>query len=258
MGAGRARWIVRWCIVGVAAVAGLAQGAPAGFAVATAAIELAGTELQVDVYRPTLERSRGIAVVAHGWTRSRARHSDLGRALAEAGVTAVIPDLPNVMNLWGNGDALVELAQRLEGGALDLPPATRSQLVLIGASAGGLATLLASAQLPGVAGWVGLDPVDRTGTGKDAARRLEAAAVVLLVERSGCNLFGSGESLARALPRGSRTQFFEGATHCDIEAPTNNVCRALCGGASDALQEQIRHATVDAAVQLLAAAKATP
>ena len=150
--------------------------------------------------------TRGVAVVAHGWTRSRARHSDLGRALAEAGVTAVIPDLPNVMNLWGNGDAIVELAHRLERGALDLPPVPRSQLVLIGTSAGGLATLLASADLPGLAGWIGLDPVDRTGTGKDAAARLAAPAVVLLAEPSGCNLFGSGRSLARSLARGMRVR----------------------------------------------------
>ena len=49
----------------------------------------------------------------------------------------------------------------------------------------------------------------------------------------------------------------DGASHCDFEAPTNNVCRVLCGGASDALQEQIRHATVEAAVELLSLAAAT-
>jgi pimeloyl-ACP methyl ester carboxylesterase len=163
----------------------------------------------------------------------------------------VIPDLPNVMNLWGNGDAIAELVHRLEGGALGLPPIERSRLVLIGTSAGGLATLLASADLPGIAGWIGLDPVDRTGTGKDAAARVVVPAVVMLAEPSGCNLFGSGSSLARALPHLLRTQRFDGATHCDFEAPTNNVCRALCGPSTDALQEAIRHATVDATLELL-------
>lgn len=248
------RWVIWWCTAVAAAFAGIAHGASAGFTTTSGTIELAGTAQQVDVYRPALERSRGVAVVAHGWTRSRVRHSDLGRALAEAGVTAVIPDLPNVMNLWGNGDALVELAQRLEAGALDLPPVARSQLVLIGTSAGGLASLLASAELPGLAGWIGLDPVDRTGTGQDAAGRLDAPAVVLLADPSGCNLFGSGRSLARALRSGSRTQRMEGASHCDFEAPTNNFCRVMCGGASDAMQEQIRHATVDATVELLSVA----
>jgi dienelactone hydrolase len=240
----------RWGI-GLLALAGLAHAGPHSFAVATGTVDLAGSEQQVDVYRPGLGRPVGVAIVAHGWTRSRARHSDLGRALAEAGVTAVIPDLPNVMNLWGNGDAIVELVYRLEGGALGLPPIERSRLVLIGTSAGGLATLLASADLPGIAGWIGLDPVDRTGTGKDAAARVAAPAVVMLAEPSGCNLFGSGSSLARALPHRLRTQRFDGATHCDFEAPTNNVCRALCGTSTDALQEAIRNATVEATLELL-------
>ena len=249
--------LAAWSIIGVAAFAGLAHGAPAAVRVTTAMVELAGAEQQVDVYRPQDVHMRGVAVVAHGWTRSRSRHSDLGRALAEAGVTAVIPDLPNVMNLWGNGDAIVDLVHRLEGGVLDLPPVPRPRLVLIGTSAGGLATLLASADLPGLAGWIGLDPVDRTGTGKDAAARLAAPAIVLLAEPSGCNLFGSGRSLARSLARGMRVQLIDGATHCDFESPTNNICRALCGGASDALQEQIRHATIEAVVELLSLEAAT-
>ena len=61
--------------------------------------------------------SAGVAIVAHGFTRSRIRHRDLGRALAEAGVTAVIPDLPNVMDLWGNGDAIVDLVDKLQAGS---------------------------------------------------------------------------------------------------------------------------------------------
>lgn len=245
--------LVRWCwCIGTLLLAGLAHAGPGEVTVSTATIELAGTELQVDVHQPSFGFSRGTALVAHGWTRSRNRHSDLGRALAEAGVTAVIPDLPNVMNLWGNGDAVVELVQRLEAGALGLPPIRRPSLVLIGTSAGGLATLLASAQLPGIAGWIGLDPVDRTGTGSEAASRMDAPAVVMLGESSGCNLFGSGRSIARALPRLLRNSRIDGASHCDFEAPTNNFCRVMCGGASAELQEQIRHETVNATLELLA------
>ncbi|MGI8895257.1 MAG: hypothetical protein ACR2HE_06335, partial [Casimicrobiaceae bacterium] len=103
-----------------------------------------------------------MAIVAHGFTRSRGRHRDLGQALAVAGVTAIIPDLPH-MDQWNNGEAIVELVHKLEAGALGRPPIARSRLVLIGTSAGGLVTVLAAAKLPGLAGWVGLDPVDRTG-----------------------------------------------------------------------------------------------
>ena len=216
----------------------------------TESVEIAGFDESVDIYRPATGSSAGVAIVAHGFTRSRIRHRDLGRALAEAGVTAVIPDLPNVMDLWGNGDAIVDLAQKLEAGRLGEPPA-RSRVVLIGTSAGGLATVLAAAKMPGLAGWIGLDPVDRTGTGSDAAAQLTAPAIVLLGGASGCNLFGSGRTIARALPHLVRTTALKGASHCDFEDPTTNLCRVLCGGSSTEMRERVREETVRATLELL-------
>ena len=128
---------------------------PAPFILHTDVVELNGHRVHVDVYEPAAEPSDGVAIVAHGFTRSRARHRDLGEALAAAGVTAVIPDLPYILNHWGNGDAIEELARKLETGALGLPPIDQSRLVLTGTSAGGLATVLAAAKLPHLAGWVG-------------------------------------------------------------------------------------------------------
>lgn len=217
----------------------------------TGSVALAGEQQAVDVYLPDLEPPAGVAIIAHGFTRSRARHRDLGRALASAGVIAVIPDLPSVMDLWTNGDAIAELAQKLEAGALGLAPVARSRLVLIGTSAGGLATVLAAARLPGVAGWIGLDPVDRTGSGTDAASQLTAPAVVMLADPSACNLFASGRSIARAVPHLLRTTLVDGASHCDFEDPTNNMCRALCGTSSSAMQTVIRDETVTTALEML-------
>ncbi len=225
--------------------------APPPISVDAGALEQAGAELRVDIYRPLAGSIQGVAVVAHGFTRSRSRHSDLGRALAEAGVVAVIPDLPSVMDLWANGDAVAELVHKLEAGAFGMEPVARAQVVLIGTSAGGLATILAASKVPGIAGWVGLDPVDRTGTGIDAAEKFSSPAIVLLAEPSGCNLFGSGRSIARAVPRLVRTNVVEGASHCDFESPTNNFCRVVCGGASDEMQQRIRDDTVTATLELL-------
>src|SRR5436190_19895243 len=108
----------------------------------TQTVELSGRELHVDVYETGAAPSRGVAIVAHGVARSRARHRDLGQALAAAGITAVIPDLPYILNHWGNGDAIEELVHQLESGALGLPPIEQSHLVLVGTSAGGLSTVL--------------------------------------------------------------------------------------------------------------------
>jgi dienelactone hydrolase len=242
------RWLI-WFVLLFAAGGAAAQ--PATFTQDTESVEIAGYDESVDIYRPVAGPSAGVAIVAHGFTRSRIRHRDLGRALAEAGVTAVIPDLPNVMDLWGNGDAIVELAQKLEAGALSAPPAPRSRVVLIGTSAGGLATVLAAAKLPGLAGWIGLDPVDGTGTGSEAAAQLTAPAIVLLGGASGCNLFGSGRGIARALPHLVRTTSLKSASHCDFEDPTTNLCRVLCGGSSPEMRERVREETVRAALELL-------
>lgn len=191
-----------------------------------------------------------MAIVAHGFTRSRARHRDLGQALAAAGVTAIIPDLPH-MDQWNNGEAIVELVHKLEAGAVGRPPIARSRLVLIGTSAGGLVTVLAAAKLPGLAGWVGLDPVDRTGSGVHAAAQMTSPAVVLLAERSGCNLYGSGRSIARAVPGLLRTTLLHGASHCDFEGPTTKLCRVICGESPSGMQAWAREAAVTAAVEML-------
>ncbi len=221
---------------------------------ATAVVEIAGYAEEVDIYRPGDGPAIGVAIVAHGFTRSRVRHKDLGQALAQAGVIAVIPDLPSAVNHWGNGDAIVDLAQKLEAGAFGVAPTPRSRLVLIGTSAGGLATVLAAAKLPGLAGWIGLDPVDRTGTGTQAAAEIYAPAVVMLAGASSCNLFGSGRDIARALPRLLRTMAWKEASHCDFEDPTNNLCRVLCGKSSTQMQLRIRRETVAATVEMLALA----
>jgi hypothetical protein len=65
----------------------VAASADERYSVTTYAVEIAGGVEQVDVYRPTATAQEGVAVVAHGFARSRARHRDLGRALAEATAT---------------------------------------------------------------------------------------------------------------------------------------------------------------------------
>ena len=221
----------------------------------TATLDVDGSPVTIDVYEP-VARPIGVAIVAHGWTRSRARHRDAGRALAEAGVVAIVPDLPNYLDLWGNGTAIVALVGKLEGGALGLPPVDRSSLVLIGTSAGGLATVWAASKLPGIAGWVGLDPVDRTGTGMYAASKLAAPAIVLLGDASACNLFSSGKTLANSVQRLVRSVKIDGASHCDFEAPTNGFCSVMCGFGSREKQLEAQKATVLAALELLAIAHA--
>ena len=225
------------------------------YVLTTYALDLAGGVEQVDVYRPTATAQEGVAVLAHGFARSRVRHRDLARALASAGIVAVVPDLPSVVNLWGNGDALARFVEDLEDGAVPALAVRRGNVVLIGTSAGGLASLLAAARLPGLAGWIGLDPVDRTGTGSRAASKVHSPAIVMLAEPSMCNLMTSGRAIAQALPKRWRTVDVTDASHCDFEDPTNNLCQAMCGRSSDATREEIRHEIVVTTRELLEAAR---
>ncbi len=240
----------------VAALPSAAQapGAP----VRTASIALEDGTLHVDVYAPASSPPLGLAIVAHGWTRSKEQHRDLGRALADAGIVAIVPDLPNVLDLWGNGTTVVELVSKLEAGALGLPPTPRSSILLIGTSAGGLATLYGASKLPGLAGWIGLDPVDRTGTGAWAATKLDVPAVVLVGDASACNLFGSGRTIARSIPTLVRLVGIRGASHCDFESPTSKLCTALCGRASREKQDEVLRETTLASLELLRKAQPRP
>jgi hypothetical protein len=130
--------------------------------------------------------------------------------------------------------------------------------VLIGTSAGGLATVLAAATLPGLAGWVGLDPVDQTTAGADAARQLSAPAIVLLGDASVCNLFGSGKWIAQAAPTLMRSERLRGASHCDFEGPTNNFCRTVCGRSARGMAATVRSEAVSAALEMLDRAREEP
>jgi len=236
-----------WC-----ASLAMAQSVP--FSVVTETTDVAGALVKVDVYRPYETANDGVAVLAHGFSRDRSRDRDLGRDLAHAGITAIAPDLPNVVDYWGSGDAVLDIVRQLESGAFGLPPTPRTRIVLIGTSAGAVGTVIAASKLPGLGGWIGLDPVDRWGIAARAAAKLTTPAVVLLGDSSVCNLFGSGRSIAQAVPTLLRSERIRGASHCDFEGPTDNFCRTVCGKGARGMDETVRQRTVNAAFDVLGGA----
>ena len=244
------KWLRIAAFAALAITAGVGAAQSASFSVLTKTTALGNEDVNVDVYRPQHRDSIGIAVLAHGFTRDRLRDRDLARALAGAGIIAVAPDLPSAVNLIGNGDAVAGLVSDLERGTLGIAPTPRARIVLIGTSAGGLATVIAASKLPGLAGWIGLDPVDGTGMGTLAARKVRMPAVVLLADPSVCNIFGSGRLIANALPS-ARSQRMRGASHCDFEGPTNTFCRTVCGKGDAGMADAVRHEAVGAALDML-------
>jgi predicted dienelactone hydrolase len=219
-----------------------ATGAAAAVTVETRAIPLADQSTEVDVYLPAVLPPRGLAVIAHGFTRSRGRHGLLAARLAEEGFAVAVPDLPHWVQHDANADAIVALVRAVEAEhGLDARP-----VVLIGTSAGGLAALLATERVPRLALWIGLDPVDTFGISEGAARNLQAPALVLRAPSGACNVGGSARRIAGWLPQ-RRAERIEGASHCDFEDTTNWRCESVCGPADPARQALIVEAAVKAA-----------
>lgn len=153
----------------------LAAGGVHAASVETRAVALDDQATVVDLYLPDAAPPRGLAVIAHGFTRSRARHGVLAGRLAAEGFAVAVPDLPHWLRHAANADAIVALVKAIEPEhGLDGRP-----VVLIGTSAGGLASLLATDRVPRLALWIGLDPVDTLGLSEGAARGLQAPALVL-------------------------------------------------------------------------------
>jgi dienelactone hydrolase len=208
---------------------------------------------EVDVYWPSATTPAPMVVIAHGFSRSRHNMSGWGQHLANAGFVAVVPDLPALSDHARNGRFLSDLRLHFSEAALWKLRLDPSRVALMGFSAGGLSSLLAAAEAPGVALWIGLDPVDQGELGVKAANRLKSRAVVITAEPSPCNAHGNAKGILAALPRGAHFRV-AGAVHVDAEWPTSWLAEIVCGRST----EDNRAAFVARATQALHEALAEP
>jgi ABC-type sugar transport system ATPase subunit len=194
-------------------------------------LKLSGESCNVDFYLPETARQAPLVIVAHGFSRSRKNFEGWGQRLAQAGYLVAVPDLPSYTDHKENADAindLLKLMQRQPPRKVTRPAGDR--VALVGHSAGGLASLLAAADNPSVAIWVGLDPVDSGDIGAKAAARRPFPAVVLLAEPSRCNQRENVKDLEKNLRGPFLITRVDGAGHCDPENPSDKWCTVPCGG----------------------------
>ena len=182
---------------------------------------------EVDVYRPPDAEPAPMLIIAHGFSRGRHNMAGWGRYLADAGVITVVPDLPAWADHERNAQFLVELQAELLSDAEWRARIDARRLGLMGYSAGGLASLLAAAELPNLMIWIGLDPVDRSGLGAAAAGRVLAQTVVITAEPSACNAHGNAAGMVDALPA-PETRHITGAVHADAEWPGSRLADLAC------------------------------
>jgi hypothetical protein len=198
----------------------------------TLRVEIREGAFDCDVYLPRQKTPAPLAVVAHGFSRSKASMADWGRRLAQEGFVAAVPTLPAWSDHARNGRAICELVDWLQACA-DLKNLVDTRRVgLMGFSAGGLATLLAGADDPRVAVWVGLDPVDRDDQGVAAASRLKCPSLVLRAEPHACNAHGNAAGVVQGLKAENTCLLVVGAMHTDAEWPTDGMAEWVCGKSS--------------------------
>ena len=145
---------------------------------------------------------------------------------------AVVPDLPSRADHGRNGRFISELRAYLLGDESWKKHIDPARVGLMGFSAGGLSSLLSAAHSPGLAIWVGLDPVDRDGLGVGVATMVQARAVVLTAEASVCNAHGNARDIVSALPLHDHFRV-AGAVHADAEWPTSWLAEVVCGRSTD-------------------------
>ncbi len=240
--------MTRW-LAGLCAVLALLAPPQAG-AQTTLALELADARhMTIDQYAPTGTALRGTVILVHGFTRSRRTLGGHAAALAAQGVLALTPDLPYTFDFERNAQALAKLVAELRQGGRFGPPQPR--VVLVGFSAGGLSALLA-AGTPGVVGYVGLDPFDRTrpdglpAQGLSFAPSLQTEALLLRAPPSRCNAQSVAAPWAQALPRLWADRVINDASHCDFESPTDWICQVACGARDEQRQATVRQTLIEA------------
>jgi dienelactone hydrolase len=224
----------------------------AHLATSTHAAEVVNFRVESRVFEAEMFRPhgapRGTVVLAHGFLRDRQSLGTLGRELADRGALVLIPDLPFLADAVANGAAVSAIVIDVRGGRFGPVPA---RTILIGYSAGGLASLLAAAHTPGITGWIGLDPADRAGEGLHAAARVSAPAIILRAAPHACNAWANSHSWGSFLPRLQRDTLIEGATHCDFEDAGDPVCSVACGAPDPQKAAAIRAEVVSAVAQWL-------
>lgn len=197
-----------------------------------------GCEVEYTRHEPDRPGTDVWLILAHGFMRSQARMVDLAEHLASWGVPVATVDFCNSRWWAGHHDRnavdLRAVANTLAG----------SGIVYVGFSAGGLSALLAAADDPRTVAYLGLDAVDSSEQGLEAAARAPVALYGLSAPPSACNARNNALEFYRRAGRYLVIQVV-GSTHCHFELPYDTKCRWVCGRDEDTrsraeIQDSIR------------------
>jgi pimeloyl-ACP methyl ester carboxylesterase len=183
-------------------------------------VSLGRGKVAVDFYFRRGNTPRPLAVVVHGFLANKDRMAHWGLVLAREGFIVAVLDNPTYANDDRNAAAIVALVERGRAGRWPVSARTDGRVVLVGFSRGGFETMLAAAELGDrVNAWVGLDPVDRNGKGKAAAKQVRVPGLVLLADPQPLNANGNARPMLDAYAGPLEVVDVPGAGHLDGESP---------------------------------------
>lgn len=216
----------------------------------TIRVSLPAGAADVDLYHLEMNNPVPLVIIAHGFPRHRHNMSGWGRHLAQEGFVAAVPELSAWVDHTRKSRFISDLIAYLCASDPWRQQIDSSRIGLMGFSAGGLATLLAAAENPQVAIWIGLDPADSRSIGVKASASIRCRTVVLAAEPSTWNTQGNAGDIVAALPR---CEYFKvvGAVHVDAEWPTDWLAEAVCGRSTEEKRSEFRWRATKALIETL-------
>jgi pimeloyl-ACP methyl ester carboxylesterase len=222
---------------------------PAGVSLERASFRsVTGCEVDTTRFEPEHPRTDTVVILAHGFLRDERRMQGLAGAMAASGIPTYTMSFCN-SRPWDGGHRANAADMRKLAGASAAP-----RVIYAGFSAGGLSALIAAREDPRTLGVLTLDLVDDgNGLGASMAAGLDRPLIGLTGEPAACNAQSNGLAVYAASPR-ARVAHIRGASHCDFEAPTDWLCRSVCGPEdeeADARRAEIIRTSVAAVADLL-------
>jgi dienelactone hydrolase len=186
--------------------------------------------MAAEIYSPSSPVGPRV-ILSHGFSRAASNVSGWAESMASWGLEVVTPSL---CHAWAfdsdheaNAEELVSLNAALGGG----------DVIYVGHSAGGLASVLAAAQDSDAVGVVLMDPVDYDSLGSRAAPSISVPVLGMVGEASSCNSSSNGADMIRGAGDSVGLHLTE-ADHCDFEDPTDWMCTMICAGSNNQFSDE--------------------
>jgi len=197
----------------------------------------ASCDSATQVIAPSTSGTWPRVLLSHGFMRGPAQMIGWAEHMASWGIEVVVPTLCHASIIdtdhAQNGTDLTQFNDAMGGG----------EVIYIGHSAGGLASLVAASEDDNAIGLIGLDLTDAEGLGLARAGGVSAPTLSVAGEANSCNSEGNGVDALRAVPDTTILRLAE-ADHCDFENETNALCTTFCSAPGSTFSDSDIHNTL--------------